>query len=412
MKVLAILAGGRGERLRPFTETRPKPLMPVLGESLLCRHLKQALASARFDVVVVLTSYMAGEVLREARSCAGDKVVGVDQGGELGTGHAILRVMEEVGPGDYTIVYGDLYLDPRYYKLLASAGSPAILASRAERPWEYGVLEVEDGILRGVREKPDPESTPSDALVFIGGLRLDYDATIGYLRKLKPSPRGELEVTDALNSMARDYEVRVLGAQWPWLDVGRPWDLLRANRLALEEPGFKPKLEGEVHPTAVVEGPVYIAPGARVRPHSVIEGPAYIGGGAEVGPNAHLRPYTVMLEGSKAGFSTQVKASLLMEHSKAPHLNYVGDSVVGEHVNLGAGTVTANLRFDGKTVKVTVKGVRVDSGLRKLGAFIGGHAKTGINVSIMPGVKIGSYAVIYPGCVVTRDVAPSETYKC
>ncbi len=101
-----------------------------------------------------------------------------------------------------------------------------------------------------------------------------------------------------------------------------------------------------------------------------------------------------------------------MEHARAPHLNYVGDSIIGEHVNLGAGTITANLRFDDKTIRVTLKGKRVDSGRRKLGAIMGGYSKTGINVSLMPGVKVGSHAVIYPGCVVYRDVEPGGVYRC
>ena len=103
---------------------------------------------------------------------------------------------------------------------------------------------------------------------------------------------------------------------------------------------------------------------------------------------------------------------MFFEDAKAPHLSYVGDSVLGEHVNLGAGTVTANLRFDRKTVKMNVKGRRVDTGRRKLGAIIGGHAQTGINVSLLPGVKIGSYAIVYPGCVVYRDVETRGVYKC
>lgn len=125
-----------------------------------------------------------------------------------------------------------------------------------------------------------------------------------------------------------------------------------------------------------------------------------------------MRPYTVILAGARVGFASEVKASILMEDARAPHLNYVGDSILGEHVNLGAGTVTANLRFDGATIKMTVKGVRVDTGLRKLGAIVGGHAQTGINVSIMPGVKIGSYALVYPGCVVYRDVPRGGVLKC
>jgi len=159
-------------------------------------------------------------------------------------------------------------------------------------------------------------------------------------------------------------------------------------------------------------GPVIVEEGAEVGPYTVIEGPAYIGPGVKVGPLSHIRPETVLLRGSKVGYAVEVKASVLMEGARAPHFNYVGDSVIGEEVNLGAGTITANLRFDHRTVKMTVKGERVDTGLNKLGTIMGGYSQTGINVSLMPGVKVGAYAIIYPGCVVTRDVGKGETYKC
>ncbi len=412
MKILAILAGGKGERLRPLTETRPKPLMPILGEPIICRHLRMASKHGSYDSIVILASYMKDRVREGVEECGFDVEI-VDQGRELGTGHAILRVMEAVGPGEYTVIYSDVYLHEGYYEVLSKARTPAVLAGMTDRPSEYGVIQVEDGRLKGVVEKPK-EAPGQEAWVFIGGLKLSYDEAIGYLRSLTPSPRGEYEVTDALTMMASDYEVEVArgSPEWPWLDIGRPWDLLVANRLALESAEFRGGVYGDVDGRASVEGKVYIGEGARVEAYSVVEGPAYIGEEARVGPNAHIRPYTVMLRGSKAGFSTQVKASILMEHSKAPHLNYVGDSILGEHVNLGAGTITANLRFDDKPVKMTVKGVRVDTGMRKLGAVVGGYTKTGINVSIMPGVKIGAHAVIWPGCVVNRDVGSGEVYKC
>jgi Nucleoside-diphosphate-sugar pyrophosphorylase involved in lipopolysaccharide biosynthesis/translation initiation factor 2B, gamma/epsilon subunits (eIF-2Bgamma/eIF-2Bepsilon) len=407
-KVLVVLAAGRGERLAPLTETRPKPLLPVLGESLVCRHLRLALSTGSYDRVIVVVSYMGSVISRAVSSC-GFNVDLVDQGGEFGTGHAVFKAMEYGGPGLYTIVYSDLYMSPEVYSLIELLGSPGVLATTTSRPWDYGVLVIEGGVLKGVVEKPS--GPPPSNLVFAGVLRLDYDF-IEYFKSLKPSPRGELEATDALSMIALDHRVDVrVAPEGSWLDVGRPWDLLLASRDALDRE-LKPLIKGDVHPTSVIEGRVFVEEGARIGAYTVIEGPAYIGRGAVVGPHAHIRPYTVILDGAHIGAFTQVKASILMEHSNAPHLNYVGDSIVGEHVNLGAGTITANFRFDEATVKVTVKGSRVDSGLRKLGAIIGGYVKTGINVSILPGVKIGSRAWIWPGCVVNRDVGSGERFNC
>ncbi len=409
-RALILLAAGKGERLRPLTETRPKPLMPVLGETALCRHIRIATQYYKPDVVVVVASYMKDKVWEEASRCSPVDVLKVDQGGELGTGHAVLAAMNASEADDYMIVYSDVVASREVYEAIASAKPPAILAWPVDRPWEYGVLALRDGSLAGIVEKPPPGREPS-RLIFAGMMRLESSHK-PFFERLDLSPRGEYEATQALSIIAGREEVAVVEPETGfWLDIGRPWDLLEANRIVMERE-LEPGVQGEVHSTSVVDGRVWIGEGAVVKPFTVIEGPAYIGPGAVVGPHAYVRSFTVMLAGSKAGHSTEVKASIFMEHAKAPHLSYVGDSILGEHVNLGAGTVTANLRFDHKTIKVTIKDRRVDSGRRKLGAIIGGYAQTGINVSILPGVKIGSYALVYPGCTVTRDVESRGVYKC
>ncbi|WP_460124558.1 bifunctional sugar-1-phosphate nucleotidylyltransferase/acetyltransferase [Stetteria hydrogenophila] len=410
---MVLLAAGRGERLEPLTETRPKPLMPILGEPVACRQLRLALEATGAREVVVVYSSHTRRVTEELARCAGGGVEleFVDQGAPLGTGHAVLRAVEETGVDDVLVVYSDLYLARSAVEAVRAMRPPSILVGETDRPWEYGVVRVEDGLVAGLEEKPGRERAPPRAKVFLGVAALRAE-DVEALKSLKPSPRGEYELTDLLAGIARRGELAAVELPEPgaWRDIGRPWDLLEANRAELER--VEPRVEGEVHPTAVLEGPVVVEEGAVVGPHTVVEGPAYIARGAAVGPGAHVRPYTVILEGARVGFASEVKASLVMEHARIPHLNYVGDSIVGEHANLGAGTVTANLRFDRGTVKMTVRGARVDTGLRKLGAVIGGYAQTGVNVSIMPGVKIGSHAVVYPGCVVYRDVPRGGVFKC
>ncbi len=167
------------------------------------------------------------------------------------------------------------------------------------------------------------------------------------------------------------------------------------------------KFNGVIESNVSIKGNnIVIEDGALIRSGTYIEGPVYIGSGAVIGPNARIRPYSVICNDSVVGFSVEVKESLIMEHVHVSHLSYVGDSIICEGVNFGAGTITANLRFDDKPVKVTIKDRRVSTGRRKFGAIIGGCVKTGINVSLMPGVKVGSYSWIAPGAVVYEDVPP------
>jgi UDP-N-acetylglucosamine diphosphorylase/glucosamine-1-phosphate N-acetyltransferase len=408
----AILAAGRGERLRPLTETRPKPLLPILGEPLLCRSLEMALTHPRVDeAIIVAPAGLGGEFARLGCVAGRSNVRVVEQAKPLGTGDALRVAVSAGGSDDYLVVFSDVYVSRGLWAKLRGAGPDTVFLVEVENPSEYGVARIEDGVIGGFVEKPEPGREPS-RLALAGVYVLSSDA-LRLLESLKPSPRGELELTEVLSKLAASggLSYAVIGSQGAWRDVGRPWDYLLAVRHALSHE-LEPSVEGEVHPTASIEGPVYIAPQARVAANTVVEGPAYLGPGATVGPCSRVRPHTAIHEGARVGFGVEVKASILLEGARVPHLNYVGDSIIGEEVNLGAGTITANLRFDHGTVKMNVKGRRVDTGLRKLGAVIGGHAQTGINVSIMPGVRIGSYARIWPGCVVYRDVPRGAEYRC
>ncbi len=412
MRSLILLAAGKGERLRPLTETRPKPLMPVVDETILCRHLRLATKSYSPDEIIVVASYMIDDIRRHVRDCGFEAMV-INQEGERGTGDAINKALASSSGDEFLIIYSDIYIEAIVYEAIASSETPSILAVPVDKPWEYGVLEtLEDTYMKRIVEKPPRGKEPSN-LIFAGMIKLGREHA-RYFERIPLSPRNEYEATDGLTMLAQDYPVRIVKVvdKGQWLDIGRPWDLLEANRLALASKAGQTRIQGEIHPTAVVEGPVIVEEGAVIKPFTVVEGPAYIGRGAVVGPHAYIRGWGVLRDGSKVGHSTEFKASILFEDAKAPHLNYIGDSIVGEHVNLGAGTITANLRFDKKTIKMNIKNIRVDTGRSKLGAVIGGYAQTGINVSIYPGVKIGSHALVYPGCVVKRDVEKNGVVKC
>jgi bifunctional N-acetylglucosamine-1-phosphate-uridyltransferase/glucosamine-1-phosphate-acetyltransferase GlmU-like protein len=163
---------------------------------------------------------------------------------------------------------------------------------------------------------------------------------------------------------------------------------------------------GSIDKAARVEGKVVIEEGAELLPGAYIEGPAWISRGCRVGPNCHIRQYSYLCRDVRVGNGCEVKASILMERSHVGHLSYLGDSIVGADSNLGAGTITANLRFDGLPVKMRVKGASVDTGRRKLGAFLGDGVKTGINVSLFPGVKVGPQSWIGPHVALDSDVPP------
>lgn len=157
-------------------------------------------------------------------------------------------------------------------------------------------------------------------------------------------------------------------------------------------------------------GKNYIDASAKIFEYAVIEPPCYIGKNTTVGPLAHIIPYNFIGDDCVVGTFSVVKASVILEGTHIPHLNYVGDSIIGRNCNLGAGTKIANLRFDEKNVKINYHGKRIDSGRKKLGAVIGDNVKTGINASILSGVKIGSGCQIGPAVLVDRDLEENIFY--
>jgi bifunctional UDP-N-acetylglucosamine pyrophosphorylase/glucosamine-1-phosphate N-acetyltransferase len=184
-----------------------------------------------------------------------------------------------------------------------------------------------------------------------------------------------------------------------------PWDLLRANEAwvgSLQENA----IHGEVHPMAVIEGLIHVGEGTRILPGVFIEGNVVIGRNCKIGPNCYIRGNTSIGDSCHIGQSVEVKNSIVLDRSNIGHLSYVGDSVLGQGVNLGAGTSTSNLRHDGSNHRSMVDGKLIDTGRRKFGAIIGDGVHTGINTSIYPGRKMWPGTTTLPGDIVTRDVHP------
>lgn len=149
------------------------------------------------------------------------------------------------------------------------------------------------------------------------------------------------------------------------------------------------------------KGKIYIAKTATIEPGSHFIGPCYVGDNAEIRHAAYVRPYSWVCDFAVVGHCTEVKHSILLPGAKAPHFNYVGDSILGSGVNLGAGTKLSNLRNDGKEVHVRINNERIGSGLRKFGAILGEGCQLGCNSVTNPGVVLGCDSSVFPNTTVT-----------
>jgi UDP-N-acetylglucosamine diphosphorylase / glucose-1-phosphate thymidylyltransferase / UDP-N-acetylgalactosamine diphosphorylase / glucosamine-1-phosphate N-acetyltransferase / galactosamine-1-phosphate N-acetyltransferase len=182
-----------------------------------------------------------------------------------------------------------------------------------------------------------------------------------------------------------------------------PWDLLRMNEEVLQLMD-ETSLLGEVSPLASLSGTIRLGNGSRILPGTVIEGPVLIGPNSQIGPNAYIRGATSIGANCYVGNGAEVKNSIIYHNTYISRQCYVGDSIIGTHVTLGAGTCTENHRHDGRHHVSMIQGKAVNTGRLKLGAILGDGVRTGVNTSIEAGVKIGIARTTSPGSVVSKDL--------
>ena len=193
-------------------------------------------------------------------------------------------------------------------------------------------------------------------------------------------------------------------------DPDRPWDLLgeplEETLAALPSSAIEIALTPDAH---LAGDRIAIGAGTRIYPGAVIEGPVWIGRDVQIRPGAYLRPGNWIGDGAIVGTNTEVKGSIFLPGARAPHKNYVGDSVLGAGVNLGAGTVLANFRHDGSEVRIPHGDERLSTGRRKLGAILGDRVLTGCGAVLHPGVVMGQGSQIYPGVQLRPGLYPTDS---
>jgi bifunctional UDP-N-acetylglucosamine pyrophosphorylase/glucosamine-1-phosphate N-acetyltransferase len=406
------LAAGEGVRLQPITATRPKHLIKVGGKPIL-EHCLNALKASGTKEAVIVIHYMADAIRAyfDDGKRFGLKIDYAEQKAVLGTGNAV-SVVEPYVQEDFLLINGDLLFDTEAVRTvmdLHQKEKPAATMSivPVEKPENYGIVELENGKkVKRIVEKPTREESPSN--LANAGIYVFSTEIFAKLKQTSASARGEWEIPDALSLLINENKTvmaaKIAGEQW--LDIGRPWDLLEANRWVLMR--AKHKINGLIENGAHLLGHITVAETARIRSGAYIEGPTYIDEESDVGPNCYIRPYTSIGKNVRIGNACEVKNSIVMDNTHIGHLSYVGDSIIGEKCNLAAGTITANYRLDSETVKMMVKDRVVDSGRRKLGVILGDNVKTGINALFMPGVKVGNDSWIGPNVLVQRDLPPKS----
>jgi len=395
-----ILAAGASTRTYPLTLTRPKALLPIANRKLL----EYSIDSVKdfVDEIIIVVGYkkqMIKYFVDEHKDDIfnGLKITFVEQKEQLGTGHALLQVEGKID-GKFIVINGDDIYPAKSIKTMVSYDA-CILAQDVEDPSRFGIISVDKNHnLIDLVEKP---SKSGSGLVNTGAYMLPK-SIFDELKKLGKSKRGEIELTDAVLVLAKNGKVKVVLTN-TWHPIGYPWHLLEANE-AIVHNLSETQNKGEVEDGVKIKGKVKIGKNTLIKSGTYIEGPVIIGEQCVIGPNAFIRSGTIIGDYSKIGQAVEIKNSVIMDHTNASHLSYVGDSVVGSNCNLGAGTILANLRHDKKNVFSMVNGKLVDTGRRKFGSILGDGVHTGSNTMINPGRKIWAGKTTKPAEVVSKDI--------
>lgn len=388
-----VLAAGEGKRMHPLTFTRPKAMVYCAGKPLLW-HVLHEVKNTGISEAVVIVKYRKEKILEYFAANAnelGMKLEFVEQGEKYGTGAALLSAKGKVG-GNFLVIAGDLITEAGLIKKVIEAheGGITVAAKRVENPKHYGVLEVKDGKIAAVEEKP---AEPKGNLANISIYMMD-EGVFPKLEAITPSLRGEYEITDILVG-AKCIEVDGF-----WMDVAYPWNLFDAQEHLLQ------KMEantGKVE-NSTVKGKLIMEEGAEIFDSYVDEGMHYVGAGTKIGPHSYLRGNNSIGKNCEIGESITIKSSILFDNVRAKHLSYIGDSIIGEGVNFGAGTQIANFRFDESMVSVLTEAGWVNTGRKKFGAVVGDGTKFGVLSCVMPGKTIGNGCWISSGVVVDRNI--------
>jgi UDP-N-acetylglucosamine diphosphorylase/glucosamine-1-phosphate N-acetyltransferase len=393
-----ILAAGEGTRMRPLTCVRPKVMLPLANKPIM-EHLLVEAKKAGITEFVFVVGYH-NEQLRDYFGNGekwGVDIGYVSQRKQLGTADAV-KMVEGSVDGNFLLANGDVIVKSQDLEKIMQAKCTAMGVTKVEDARDLGVVEISGTKVVHINEKT--EKPPSD--MANAGIYLFTPEIFGAISRTPKSPRGEYEITDSLQLMIDEGHNICYHEISSWLDLGYPWDLLPANECLLG--GIEAQNLGEIEHNVVVKGKVSIGENTIVRSGSYIAGPVIIGANCDIGPNCYIRPFTSIGDGCHIGSAVEVKNSIIMKGSKIPHHNYVGDSIIGEGCNFGAGTKIANLRLDKKDIRVA----GIDTKRRKLGAIIGDRVETGINACINVGSIIGNNTRIGPGAIASGVILPDS----
>ena len=393
-----IMAAGKSTRTYPLTLTKPKPLLHIANKAILAHQLDQFVGLIQEAIIIV--GYKS-EMIREffGDSYRGIALGYVEQSEQLGTGHAAMQVRPYIRDRFLVMNGDDLYARKDIEGCLQYQYS--LLGLEMPDPRLFGVLTVENGLVKNLIEKPE---YPSSNLTNIGMYVFDMNI-FPILDRIPKSPRGEYEITDAVRQLAQISNLHCHVSTEYWIPVGFPWSLLNANDFLLET-NFDENIEGIIEPGVRIEGKVSLGKNSIIRQGTCIQGNLCIGKDCTIGANCHISGNTSIGDRCYVANATTIRNSVIDQRVRIEPFCNISYSVIAADVLLHSGTVTMSAPIGTQTVTSVVKGESVDSKREQFGAVLASHVEFQPHVVTYPGVKIAPETTVPAGTVVKEDILP------
>ena len=399
-----LLAAGLSNRMQPITS---KPLLNFLGKPLVVHQVEMLLRHDLNDIVLVCGKHNIEDLKAVDYPNDANIDFALQTDNASGIQGAILSCEEFLNGEDVLILNSnDIVEDKAIANILkeykATTHDAYITGIKQETYFPGGYLSIDaNGIMTGIIEKPGAGNEPSDLVNIIVHLYRNSSELIEFLKNAN-SDADDLYETAMQNMIKAKKQMLAVSYNGIWQSIKFPWHVKPAFDFFFERAEKYISDSASISEHAIVKGDVIIEDGVRIFEGAIVNGPAYIGKDSIIANGSLVRD-SHLGAGCIVGFATEIARSYL-GHDVWTHTNYVGDSVLGNNVSFGSGTVTGNLRLDEKNIAVSIKKKKLDSGQNKLGLITGNNIRVGINTSFMPGVKIGSDCFIGAGIVIAQDI--------
>ena len=393
-----ILAAGEGSRLKPFTVTRPKVMIPV-GDKPILEYVIDALQASGIIDIIMVVGYKREKIMDyfgDGRKW-GVSIVYVEQFQQLGTAHALRQVSHMINDR-FLVINGDTVIDASAIKeiIKVSSGDAAMLTVTVQRARQYGVVKTQNQQVKAILEKPKGDDISN---VVNAGIYSFSPVIFNFLESTEISERGEYEITDAIRKMLNEgYSVKSVHTNATWMDALYMWNLLDMNAAAIARQ--KPHILGRVEDGAHIVGPVTVGENSVVMSGSYIVGPVCIGDNCDIGPNAVILPGTSIGSNCTVEPFTRIANSILMKNVKVASFNNITNSIIGEGVSTGS-------HFVAEAAETRVE---MDDVLMKasMGAAVGDNTDIAARVLVSPGKVVGVRCRVGAGAIV-RENLPDNT---